>query len=185
MTKDARIVLRTNIELTRQNFHQMLNMIPEKALTQPSKNPAWTNGELLMQMCIAPRRILSNMKNVVDHSWIYPPVIKLFPMPLRDKLNERYDRYKASTSTPLSLGIEFDKTCLFTLKLLEEMWDQDFETPLLTTEDALLSGNVTRREMFGYLPYCFNTYSQQLEIRETQFPDPAFQIIPRNPSAGH
>ena len=177
MAQDARIALRTNIERTRQQFHRLLNMMPEAALTQPSKNPAWTNGELLTHMCMAPRRMLSRMKNVVDQSWVYPPLLKLSPRTIR----EIHIRYKARTSTILSLGIEFDKTCLFALKLLEEMWDQDFESSLFVDSgDALLSGKVTRQDIFDYLSCYFETHSKQLDFYEKRQSPSAFQMAPHN-----
>ena len=167
MAKDARIALRINIESTRQNFHRLLNTIPEEALSQPSKNPGWTNGELLMQMCMAPRIMMAKMKNVVDQSWIYPPILKWLPKPLFKTWNERYVRYRAHGSTALSLSIEFDNTCLFGLKLLEEMWDQDFETPLfISDEDILVSGKITRKEAFDVLMCYFDTYRKQLDFNE-------------------
>ena len=165
MTKDARIARRANIELTRQNFHWLIRSMSEAALAQPSKDPAWTNGELLMQMCMAPRVMMSNLSHAVDGSWIYPPVLKLFPKALRSKLNKTYIRSTARTATHLSFIIEFDKTCLFALKLLEEMWEQDLETPLIISNgDGLLSGKVTVKDVFDYLPSYYDIHSQQLNF---------------------
>jgi hypothetical protein len=167
MATDARIALRSNIESTRQSFHRLLNTIPEQALTQPGKNPALTNGELLMQICIAPRIMMSNLKNVVDQSWIYPPLLKSSPKPLKKKLNELYVRHRAHRTTSLSLSIEFDKTCLFALKLLEEMWEEDFETRLfISEEDVAWPGKISRKEAFDYLMYYFETHSKQLDFTE-------------------
>lgn len=165
MTKDARIARRANIELTRQKFHWLIRTIPEAALTQLSKDPAWTNGELLMQMCMAPRVMMSNLSHAVDGSWIYPPVLRWLPGPLRRKLNEIYIRSTARTATHLSFIIEFDKTCLFALKLLEERWEQDLETPtVISNGDTLLSGKVTVKEVFDYLPSYFDIHSKQLNF---------------------
>ena len=184
MTKDARIAQRANIELTRQKFHWLIRTIPETALAQPSKDPAWTNGEMLMQICMAPRAMMSNLSHAMDGSWIYPPVLNLIPKALRSKLNKTYIRSTARTATHLSFIIEFDKTCLFALKLLEEMWEQDLETPMVISNgDALLSGKVTVKDVFEYLPSYYEIHSKQLNFvrrKESENGLPNFMEDPAN-----
>jgi hypothetical protein len=71
----------------------------------------------------------------------------------------------AKTATRLSFVIEFDQTCLFALQLLEELWDQDLEAPLVISDgDALLSGTVRMREVFDYIPAYFETRSKELKF---------------------
>jgi hypothetical protein len=35
---------------TRRDFHALVDALPERALREPSTNPAWTNGEILFHM---------------------------------------------------------------------------------------------------------------------------------------
>jgi hypothetical protein len=75
---------------------------------------------------------------------------------------------RARISTPLSFSIEFDQTCWFALKMLEEMWDQDFEKPLVISGgELLLSGKTTVKEVFDYLRCYFDAYSKQLDFQIT------------------
>jgi len=59
MSTTFRAVLRTEIEMTRERFHRFLVTIPDNALKLRSKDPGWTNSELLYLMSVAPQTIKS------------------------------------------------------------------------------------------------------------------------------
>ena len=49
---DLRRQLRADLETARQEFHVMVAMVPNEAWTAPSKNPGWTNGQLLFHILL-------------------------------------------------------------------------------------------------------------------------------------
>lgn len=55
---DIRERLRQEIESTRVAFHNLLDSIPEEALSRPSDNPAWNNRQVLYHIAIIPRYII-------------------------------------------------------------------------------------------------------------------------------
>ena len=42
------------LENTRQNFHHLLDAVPEAAYVHPSDNPAWTVGDVLYHITLGP-----------------------------------------------------------------------------------------------------------------------------------
>ena len=67
--------LETEMEDTRRQFHQLLNSLPDEAFGQPSSNPAWTIGELLYHMSIAPRLMVADVAIILKR----PLLLKLLP----------------------------------------------------------------------------------------------------------
>jgi hypothetical protein len=54
--------LRQEIEATKIESHKLLNSVPVEAYDLPSDNPAWTIGEVLYHMSIAPRMLAKMSK---------------------------------------------------------------------------------------------------------------------------
>ena len=52
------------IEATKMAFHKLLDSIPVEAYDLPSDNPAWTVGEVLYHMSIAPRMLGKDVKMI-------------------------------------------------------------------------------------------------------------------------
>jgi DinB superfamily len=50
---DLRDSIRAELEETRSQFHLLLESLTETAWRAPSRNPAWTNGQLLFHMTFA------------------------------------------------------------------------------------------------------------------------------------
>lgn len=87
MNTDIRSTLRTEIELTRQRFHRLLVTIPDAALTLPSKDPDWTNGELLYRMSIASLIIRSTLKMTAADNSKRLPLHQVVTGPLVQRTN--------------------------------------------------------------------------------------------------
>ena len=50
---EARLTqLRADLELARQDFHKLVDSVPDQAWTQPSHNPGWTNGQILFHILL-------------------------------------------------------------------------------------------------------------------------------------
>lgn len=49
---DMRRKLRDDLESARQEFHQMIDLVPNEAWTAPSNNAGWTNGQLLFHILL-------------------------------------------------------------------------------------------------------------------------------------
>jgi hypothetical protein len=62
--------LQNEIEETQPRFHQLLQSIPEETFRWPSNNPAWTVGELLYPMSIAPRLMVADVKMILKRTFL-------------------------------------------------------------------------------------------------------------------
>ena len=164
MNNAVRLALRSEIELTREKFHRFLVKIPEEALRLPSKDPAWTNGELLYLMSTSPRIIKSFLKKYTNETHLNY-VSKAITGPLIQKTNEIMIRSRGHKITRWLIAEEYDSTNALVLELLETVCDNDFgKTLTLPDLDPLLSGSVTIEDIFHYVKNHFYAYRGQIEV---------------------
>lgn len=78
-TKNTRERLRGDIEDTRLAFHRLLESVPDETFSRPSANPAWTVGQVLYHMSLAPRFMVLDVRMIGGQRWIYRLVPKLMP----------------------------------------------------------------------------------------------------------
>ena len=165
MSNAVRIALRSEIELTREKFHRFLVTIPDEALRVPSKDPAWTNGELLYLMSTSPRIIKSFLKKYTSENTRFDYVSKAITGPLIQKTNEILLRSRGHKITRWLIAEEYDITNTLILQLLEAVSDNDFQKTLTIPEmDPLLSGQVTIEDIFHYVKKHFYAYRGQIEV---------------------
>ena len=165
MSNAVRIALRSEIELTREKFHRFLVTIPEEALRVSSKDPAWTNGELLYLMSTSPRIIKSFLKRYTSENTRFNYVSKAITGPLIQKTNEILLRTRGHKITRWLIAEEYDVTSTLVLELLDTVSDNDFGKTLTIPEiDPLLSGPVTIEDIFHYVKKHFHAYRGQIDV---------------------
>lgn len=158
--------LRIEIEETRKSFHQLLESIPDEAFRLPSENPAWTIGEVLYHMSIAPRMLGTDAKMILNQNWLYRLIPVIIPKKLFDWLNKILTKYGARNLTREFLAAEYDKAHLATIKTLDEVKEADFEKKLNYPDwDPLLSGEVTLERLFHYVKLHFEVHSVEIRKR--------------------
>ncbi len=119
-------------------------MSPESAYHQPSDNNAWTIGEVLYHMSLAPRMIGTDVSMITGQSWYFRLVPILFPRRLFDWLNIRVTRFGARKANCRFLREEYDKAHAMALIALDSVSDQDFSKSLTYPDwDPMLSRDVT------------------------------------------
>ncbi len=89
--------LRHEIIETRLRFHQLLDTIPDRAFSWPSDNPAWTIGEVLYHMSLAPRLVIADVRMITGQTGLYRLIPRLVPKRLFDWVNARMTRYGHAT----------------------------------------------------------------------------------------
>ena len=165
MSTAVRNALRGEIELTREKFHRFLVTIPDEALKLPSKDPAWTNGELLYLMSTSPRIIKSFLKKYTSENTRFQYVSKAITGPLIQKTNELMIRSRGKKITRWSIAEEYDSMHGLVLELLDQISDADFDRTLTIPDlDPLISGQVTIETIFHYVKNHFHTYRHQISI---------------------
>jgi len=156
--------LHQEIEATQQAFHSLLDSLPDGAFSQPSSNPAWTIGQVLYHMSIAPRLMILDVQMISGKRWIYRLLPYLMPKRVFNWLNVRLTRYGARHITRQFLSDEYDRAHTTILQVLDTLSEADFAKSLPYPDwDVLLSGEVTMEYLFGYIKRHFDSHKIQIE----------------------
>jgi len=161
--KDTRERLRREIEDTRLAFHRLLESVPDKAFSLPSANPAWTVGQVLYHMSLAPRFMVLDVQMIGGRRWLYRIVPRIFPKRLFDWLNARLTRLGAGKSSREFLAAEYDRASATILKVLESLSAEEFNKHMPYPDwDPLLTGEVSMEYLFGYVKRHFDSHAGQI-----------------------
>ena len=156
--------LREEIEGTRTAYHQLLEKVPDEALKRPSDNAAWTIGEVLFHMSLAPRLMVADVGMITGQRRYYQLVPKLIPRALFDWVNKVYTRSKGRNLSRQQLADEYDRAITNILQTLATVQDEDFEkSAIYPGWDPLLSGKVTLLQLFHYVQAHFDVHEQQID----------------------
>ncbi len=159
----TRRALRAEIEATRDDFHRLLNEIPDDALRRPSDNPAWTIGQVLYHMSLAPRFLPADVRMIAGRSRLARLVPRLIPKGLFDWLNAAYTRLAARRLTRQRLRAAYDRAHAETLRALDAATDEDFTRSARYPDwDPLLTGEVSLIDLFGYVRRHFDSHAAQI-----------------------
>jgi hypothetical protein len=164
MNTDTLIDLQGEIELTKERFHRLPIFIPEDALRLPSKGVAWTNGEVLYRMALAPLLIRSILKRNFGKK-ARASLAKLVTGTLIDWGNERRIHSAVRNLTLLSLAKDYEYNCALLLEIVEQLSDDDLvKTVTVIESNALLPRQSTVTELLHYVKNHFNLCRRQLGI---------------------
>lgn len=156
--------LEAEIEETRRRFHQLLASIPDSAFDQPSNNPAWTIGELLYHMSIAPRLMVADVAMILRRPFLLTLLPKLFPEQLFHWLNARLTRFGARHLNRQFLANEYDKAHERILQTFRSLDEADLQKSVhYPNWDPLLSGEVTLAYLFGYIKRHFDSHAADIQ----------------------
>ena len=162
-TLDTRERLRQEIEATRRAFHRLLDTTPDEAFLQPSNNPAWTIGQVLYHMSIAPRFMILDVQMISGRRWIYRLLPRLVPKRLFNWLNVRMTRYGARQLSRQFLSDEYARAHNTVIQVLETLSEDDFAKSMPYPDwDVLISGEVTMEYLFGYIKRHFDSHAAQI-----------------------
>jgi len=162
-TQPRKQELRQEIEETRLRFHDLLARVPEGAFGRQSLNPAWTVGEVLYHMSLAPRFLISDVRMISGQGWMYKLVALLVPGGVFNWLNKVLTRYGARHLDRQFLADEYDRAHAITLNALEMVAEDDLDKEMQYPDwDPLLSGEVTLERLFHYVKLHFDAHKAQI-----------------------
>jgi hypothetical protein len=156
--------LADEMEGTRQDFHHLLDSVPESLYPHPSDNPAWTIGEVLYHISLAPRFLTADLRMLLGQAWIARVFGSIFPKSIFDKLNEYFTRRWASHNmTHDKLARAYDKAHENAMQALASLKEEDFGKSLeYPPYDELLTGTVTVERLYRYITIHFNVHAEQI-----------------------
>lgn len=156
--------LHQEIEETRVRYHQLLQSIPDEAFDQPSRNPAWTNGELLYHMSIAPRFMVADVAIILRRPFLLKLLPKLFPERLFHWLNAHLTRFGARHLDRQFLTDEYDKAHHRIVQTLHSLDEAELPKSVHYPDwDPLLAGDVTLAYLFSYIKRHFESHAADVQ----------------------
>ncbi|HEU0292146.1 MAG TPA: hypothetical protein VFR47_05390 [Anaerolineales bacterium] len=157
--------LQNEIEWTQQKFHRLLVTVPDTALKLSSKDPGWTNGELLYRMSVAGLIIPHVLKNNAAENPRLSFISQIVRSNVIYRTEESFIRTRAANANHWSIAWQYDNTTALVLEVLDGIPDNCFDQMLqISDSDPLLPGPATVEQLFRYSKNHLATYSQQLNL---------------------
>jgi hypothetical protein len=158
--------LRVELIQTRDAYHALLAEVPEEAFSKPSDNPAWTIGEVLFHMSLAPRFMTTDLRVIISRPWVAKVFGVLVSRASFDRLNAFFTRYWSRNLDRKFLAEQYDRAHERALKSLESLQEEDFRKSLkYPGYDPILSGEVTVEKLYRYMKLHFEAHASQIRER--------------------
>ncbi|HEY5728586.1 MAG TPA: DinB family protein [Anaerolineales bacterium] len=156
--------LALEMENTRRDFHYLLDSVPEALYLHPSDNPAWTIGDVLFHISLAPRFLTADLRMIIGQAWISKLIGVFVPKFIFDRLNEYFTKRWASRNmTREKLSRAYDKAHENAMRALDDLKEEDFGKSLEYPDyDELLTGVVSVEKLYRYITVHFNTHAEQI-----------------------
>lgn len=153
------------MEITRQDFHHLLDSVPEALYHHPSDNPAWTIGEVLFHVSLGPRFLTADLRMILGQAWISKAIGLAMPISVFDKLNEIFTRrWAARNMSRVKLRRAYNKAHENALHALESLNENDFQKSLeYPNYDELLGTNISVEGLFRYIRIHFEAHARQIQ----------------------
>ena len=166
-TKDA---IRAELEATRTVFHTLLASFSESDLRRQSRNPGWTNGEILTHMTFG--FIILNTLLPMARLWgrfprwtskMFAAMLNAFTTPF-NWINARGARLQARVFTHQRIGQVYNWVHLSLMRQLDGIKDDEWGRGMYypTQWDANFDEFMTICELFHYPVKHFNFHLDQI-----------------------
>ncbi len=154
--------LAQELEVTRQNFHHLLDSVPEALYVHPSDNPAWTIGDVLYHITLGPPAIRFEIWMIRYIPWLFQA--------LNDTTSKIFNwgnalfanRTKRITRQRLIKAYEAGHAGL--LSSLRRVREDDFAKTVNYPEVFVseLAGVVTIERLYRYVTLHFEVHAKQI-----------------------
>ena len=151
------------LEITRQNFHHLLDSVPEALYAHPSDNPAWTIGDVFYHITLGPPAIRVEI-------WMMCHVNKLFQLVMNDGTAKVFNWGNALFArqggrfSKRTLSNAYEKSHARIIRALEHTNENDFQKsivyPALFVPE--IAGEVTVERLFRYVKLHFYIHAEQI-----------------------
>lgn len=155
--------LARELEVTRQNFHHLLDSVPEALYVHPSDNPAWTIGDVLYHITLGPPAIRVEIWMIRYAPWIFKTLNNTTSKIFNWGNALFANRTKRITRQRLSKAYEAGHAGLMSSlrRVREEDWGKSVNYPEVFVSE--LAGIVTVERLFRYVTLHFEVHKNQIE----------------------
>jgi hypothetical protein len=153
--------IRAELEATRTAFHTLLESLSDEEWGQLSGNPAWTVGEVMYHMTLAPRFLPEDVRLIRRLGWA-----PKLPGGLFNALMALLTRLGARNCTPQDVAERYDAAHARMLGVLQTIRDDEWSKGMDYPDwDPLLSGYVTLERLFHYPALHFQAHAEEVRQR--------------------
>ena len=155
--------LAREMEITRQDFHHLLDSVPEAFYSHPSDNPAWTIGDVLYHITLGPSALRFEI-------WMIRHANQLFQFAMNDLISYIFNRINALfarqpkriTRQTLSRAYEAGHAGL--MSSLMRMSEDDLQKSINYPKSFVveLAGEVSVERIFRYVNEHFDVHAEQI-----------------------
>jgi hypothetical protein len=170
-TKQRKESIRSELEHARSDFHAMLDSLDEEGWYRQSRNPAWTNGQLLFHITLG-FGLIPALLPIVKCFGKLPPVFSEkfaallnWSTPFFNWINALAPRIGARIYKLDSLGRKFDKVHNTIIKRLYSIGDEEWKLGM----HAPVKWDPARFEEFMQLEAFFRYPVAHFRHHKTQF----------------
>ena len=157
--------LAQEMEITRQNFHHLLDSVPEAFYNHPSSNPAWTIGDVLNHITLGPSALRFEIWMIRHARWLFQIVMNDVIANIFNRINKIFARHsKRITHQNLKKAYEAGHACL--TSNLKRMSENDLQESINYPRSFVeeLAGKVSVERLFRYVNDHFDLHAEQLKI---------------------
>jgi len=163
--------LAQEMESTLQDFHHLLDSVPESFYHHPSINPAWTIGDVLYHITLGPTALRYEIWMICHAHRLFQFGLNGFTAKVINRLNALFaQRTKRITHQTLTKAYEAGHAGM--MSSLKRMREDDFQKSVIYPEAfvAELAGKVTAESLFRYVKEHFDLHAEQITqaIKENQ-----------------
>lgn len=163
--------LAVEMEITRQNFHHLLDSVPESVYSHPSDNPAWTIGAVLHHITIGLPALRFEIWMIRHAPRLFQMGLNSFPAKGFNKLNAQFAR-RRKNPTRGTLTKAYENGHAGLISSLMRMSEDGFQKSVIYPDDFVseLAGKVTVERLFRYVKYHFDIHADQIQkvLEKTQ-----------------
>jgi hypothetical protein len=172
ITISPRIANHQELEETRQAFHSLLDSLDDLALYQPSANPAWTVGEVLIHLVMGLRVVNCKTRSVQLGFRATGLSAKL-----RERLNALIIRQTAQRTSCFSIAHKYDQAHARLLRTLHSMGDDEWQKSPCCARSSMEDQNspLTIEGLFHSIPKHFASHAEEIRQRPLGLP----VVLPR------
>ncbi|HSG46032.1 MAG TPA: hypothetical protein VLA72_23070 [Anaerolineales bacterium] len=163
--------LAQEMEITCQNFHHLLDSVPEAFYHHPSSNPAWTIGDVLNHITLGPSALRFEIWMIRHARWLFQIMMNDLTATIFNQINKLFSR-RPKRITRQTLGNAYETGhagLMFSLKRISE---HEFQKSIIYPESFVeeLTGEVSIERLFRYVKQHFDLHAEQIKnaIKESQ-----------------
>jgi hypothetical protein len=150
--------IRSELEATRERFHELVGSVAEEQWGESSGNPAWSIGEVLFHIVLRLRLFSFDVSMIRRFRWV-----PKMPASIFNRLTVPAIKIGARNHTGRSVAESYDKAHRVALRLLEDIQKDEWEKGAVYPNwDHLLEGFVTLERLFHHPAAHFALHAEEV-----------------------